>query len=562
MTKGRARASILALLLGIAGGASAEDAILVLDASGSMWGKVEGKTKVEIARSVIGGILDELPPDRALGLVAYGHRREGDCADIEQIVPVGTDRAAVRTAVGKLNFKGKTPLSAAVRFAAEKLRYEEKKATVILVSDGAETCGVDPCALGRDLEATGVHFTAHIIGFGLASDTEAAGLRCLAQATGGRYFGAKNARELTAALAETVAAPAEAPKKPALAHVTLRATELDGGPEVTSGLTWEVKPASGAAVFAKSDGGVEQVDVPPGSYDVRVSRASDGLEGAAKLDARAGGDRTVTVPLELDLKAELTLTPANAAPAGSKVSVAWTGPNRKGDYVTVVKAGAETTAYLAYRNTDDGNPLEIALPAEPGPYEMRYVLGAPQRVLASVPIAATVVSASLDAPAEAVVGGDVDVSWTGPDGAGDWITVVKPDAATSTYNDYFEPTGSKRSLEMPVEPGAYELRYVQGGQKIIARKPITLKPATAEVTAPATAKIDEPFEISWSGPNNRGDWLTIVPPTEGAAAYRSYVDADGGSPAKLTAPSAPGTYEVRYVLKGKSVLARKTIEVR
>lgn len=82
--------------------ALADDAILVLDASGSMWGQIEGKTKVEIARGVIGGLLDGLPAARRLGLVAYGHRREADCADIEEVVPVGTDRAAIRSAVNGL----------------------------------------------------------------------------------------------------------------------------------------------------------------------------------------------------------------------------------------------------------------------------------------------------------------------------------------------------------------------------------------------------------------------------------------------------------------------------
>ena len=73
--------------------ASAENAILVLDESGSMWAQLEGKTRIEIARAVIGDMLARVPAERALGLVAYGHRREGDCSDIEEIVPVGTDRA-------------------------------------------------------------------------------------------------------------------------------------------------------------------------------------------------------------------------------------------------------------------------------------------------------------------------------------------------------------------------------------------------------------------------------------------------------------------------------------
>ena len=143
--------------------ATAQDrpsAILVLDASGSMWGQIEGVNKIVIAREVVGDLLGTLPEDQALGLVAYGHRTKGDCGDIELLYEPGTDRQAIADAVNGLNPKGKTPLSAAVLQAAEALKYTEEAATVILVSDGIETCDVDPCALGRQLEETGVGFTA------------------------------------------------------------------------------------------------------------------------------------------------------------------------------------------------------------------------------------------------------------------------------------------------------------------------------------------------------------------------------------------------------------------
>ncbi|MBW1802080.1 MAG: VWA domain-containing protein, partial [Deltaproteobacteria bacterium] len=62
-------------------------AILVLDASGSMWGKVRGRTKVEIARESIERLMEAWNPDIELGLIAYGHRRKGDCKDIELLLP-------------------------------------------------------------------------------------------------------------------------------------------------------------------------------------------------------------------------------------------------------------------------------------------------------------------------------------------------------------------------------------------------------------------------------------------------------------------------------------------
>jgi Ca-activated chloride channel family protein len=550
----------LALVLALAGSLRADDAILVLDASGSMWGQVDGKTKVEIARTAVGALLDRIPADRRLGLVAYGHRREGDCTDIEEVVAVGADRQAIRRAVDGLAFKGKTPLSSAVRYAAEQLKYKAGRATVILVSDGAETCNVDPCALGRDLEAAGVDLTVHVIGFGLASATEAAGLECLAEATGGRYFPARNAGELAAALGATVAAPAEAPVPPAVAHVVLRATELDGGPEITTGLAWTIKAADGEPVFTLANAGVAETDVAPGAYVVTVARSADGLAGESKLDARAGATRTVTIPLAIDLKAALTVTP-NEAPAGSQVSVRWEGPNRAGDYVTIVEPGAAVTAYRDYQNTDRGNPVIITLPNEPGDYEMRYLLGAPQRVLASAPVKAGLVEAKLTVPATAAAASDVEIAWTGPGYASDWVTVVKPDAPVAAYQSYFIANPANHQLEMPIEAGDYEVRYVLDGKRVLARAPIAVTAVAATLEAPAGVAAGEKFDVAWTGPGYAGDWITVVKPDAPEQGYASYADANKGTPISLQASTEPGTYEVRYVLKGKKVITRRPIQV-
>ncbi|WP_270938691.1 VWA domain-containing protein, partial [Falsiroseomonas oryzae] len=69
--------------------ARAQDAVLVLDASNSMWGRVDGQPKIAIARDAVGALARALPAGRRMGLMAYGHRRAGDCADIELLLPPG-----------------------------------------------------------------------------------------------------------------------------------------------------------------------------------------------------------------------------------------------------------------------------------------------------------------------------------------------------------------------------------------------------------------------------------------------------------------------------------------
>ena len=179
---------------------AADKAIIVLDASGSMWGQIDGKPKLEIARETLRDVLKSIPSDLELGFMAYGHREKGNCADIELIVPPAAGTAgAITTAADNLKFLGKTPLTAAVRQAAEALKYTEDKATVILITDGLETCNADPCALGKELEQSGVDFTANVVGFGLTAE-EGKQVACLAENTGGKYIQADDAKGLEEAL--------------------------------------------------------------------------------------------------------------------------------------------------------------------------------------------------------------------------------------------------------------------------------------------------------------------------------------------------------------------------
>ena len=90
-------------------------------------------------------------------------------------------------------------MSEAVRRAAQHLKYKEQQAIVILISDGEETCNANPCEMGKALEAAGVDFTAHMIGFAVAKHKQA-GLQCLAKNTGGLFFAAKDAQALKVAL--------------------------------------------------------------------------------------------------------------------------------------------------------------------------------------------------------------------------------------------------------------------------------------------------------------------------------------------------------------------------
>lgn len=219
--------------------------IIVLDASGSMWGQIEGRAKLEIAREALGSVLSGMDPATEIGLMAYGHRSKGDCADIELVVPPGPGTAqSIIEAANGMKFLGKTPLSDAVKKAAEELKYTEEAASVILITDGIETCNADPCALGAELEQSGVNFTAHVVGFGLTEE-EGRAVACLAENTGGKYIQASDAGSLVDAIKTTVA---EAPPEPAPPpepeklenNVDPAAVLVEGGPELADPFAQDV----------------------------------------------------------------------------------------------------------------------------------------------------------------------------------------------------------------------------------------------------------------------------------------------------------------------------------
>lgn len=204
----------LVSLAALTGAAVAQDegaTMIVLDGSGSMWGQIDGMPKIEIAREAIGRMLADWPDNRQLGLMAYGHRREGDCDDIETLMDPGPlDRDAIESKLDTITPRGKTPVGASVRAAAEMVG---KNGSVVVVTDGLENCGADLCALGEDLAASDAGFTAHLIGF----DVEDADgqLACLAEATGGRYIPASDAASLSGALQQvSTPEPAPEPKGP------------------------------------------------------------------------------------------------------------------------------------------------------------------------------------------------------------------------------------------------------------------------------------------------------------------------------------------------------------
>ncbi|MFZ1706006.1 MAG: VWA domain-containing protein [Saprospiraceae bacterium] len=186
--------------------------IFIYDASGSMWGKILTRTKMEIARDVLTTAINNLPDNQKIGLVAYGHRQEGDCRDVEILVDVsnGTKTAATQ-AVKTIKPLGRTPLAYSATQVINLLRQNKSNATIILITDGIESCDGDLCGVIKAAKIEGIIFKLHIIGFGLKNE-DIRPLKCAAEAGDGKYFNADDADGLSGVLDESTRNTIDDPK--------------------------------------------------------------------------------------------------------------------------------------------------------------------------------------------------------------------------------------------------------------------------------------------------------------------------------------------------------------
>lgn len=242
--------------------------LFIFDASRSMWGQIDGVNKVVSARNAIGETAARLAPKADMGLLAYGHRQSSGCKDIEMLSEIGEySKAGFEKALESIKPKGSTPIAESMKEAANAV----ERGHVLLLSDGLDNCGGDPCAVAAELAKESPDVVFHVIGFDKSEKDSLAKLQCAAEPSGGSFAVASDESELrkavdaaadralkgraapkplppVAAAPAPAAAPAAAPQsaapRPAApagkSQVELRAFISEGGATVTSGLVWRI----------------------------------------------------------------------------------------------------------------------------------------------------------------------------------------------------------------------------------------------------------------------------------------------------------------------------------
>ena len=272
-------AACLAAALAVEASADTHDApsdlILILDASNSMWGQIDGENKIVIARRSVGGLIDEMPDTSRVGLVAYGHRREGDCEDIEILQDVGPlDKDELKTTINGVMPKGKTPITASLETAFG-LIGDGQSTSVILISDGLETCSKDPCEAVRTAREGGLPFVLHVVGFDVAGE-DTTQLECAAQAGGGVFLSVEDADQLSDALVTVYEKP-ETPDGRLIVTATSNGALQDASVQVhlAGAGTW----VAGGRTYVSEETNPRRIPLEDGSYRATVTPA--GIRGGA-----------------------------------------------------------------------------------------------------------------------------------------------------------------------------------------------------------------------------------------------------------------------------------------
>jgi Ca-activated chloride channel family protein len=193
---------------------SGRSMMLAVDLSGSMQEEdfvLHGQRvdRLTALKWVAGDFIERRAGDR-LGLILFGSQ-----AYLQ--APLTFDRETVRTLLfeSAIGLAGRaTAIGDAIGLAVKRLReYREGERVLILLTDGANTAGVvDPLDAARLAAREGIRI--HTVGIGAdemlirdffgarrvnpSSDLDEEALRSIAEVTGGRYFRARDSRELEA----------------------------------------------------------------------------------------------------------------------------------------------------------------------------------------------------------------------------------------------------------------------------------------------------------------------------------------------------------------------------
>ena len=211
---------------------------IVMDYSGSM------ANCIEEAKRAMSSIVAQIPADTNLGFRVFGHdyngtnpntnatlakvkkivkqsngkykvqtkespvgNRSGYCSATQLVAPVTKANSAnLLRGMNSAQVGGATPLVYALdRAVEEDLKYFQGQKKIILITDGGENCGGNPCAYAQELAKAHpeIHIDVVLV------QGRFSGLNCLANQTGGKVYNLDNLSEFSNVIQESINSPVQ-----------------------------------------------------------------------------------------------------------------------------------------------------------------------------------------------------------------------------------------------------------------------------------------------------------------------------------------------------------------
>ena len=284
------------------------------------------------------------------------------------------------------------------------------------------------------------------------------------------------------------------------------------------------------------------------------------------------GKKTLATATIEVIAAEVTVSGPEQVITGSAFDVAWSKTISSTDMITIVPVGSKEGTRHNYRRTNKNTEGQLTAPAEPGLYELRYMLDEGKKTLATAAIEVIAAQISISGPGIVRAGNDVDITWSSTISPTDMINIVPTGSKEGTRNIYLR-TGSNTQgiLTAPNETGLYEIRYMlDEGKKTIASTLLEVVAADAPLddgaglSVQSEAKVGEVITISWTGVSDSKDQRIALARNDQPDFSWIAIQSIGEENAmEMTMPDKAGFYEVRFLdITARKLLGRSIVEVK
>lgn len=256
---------------------STSDVYILLDASGSMNSPYAdtSRSKFSVAKDAVTTILDQLSAAsgastelaRNIGVIGFGSQSSLDannCEDANEWYQLGElNPNELRGKLNQHKAQGQSPIGKAIKLALEHFPTGSSADRVlVLLADGADTCN-NLCSYAQELSqiptGTSKKPIIQVVGFDVSSEDQAQ-LECIAKATDGKFFLARNENELRTSLDEAINSTVPYNLK----------LNIQAGTEPLPTTVSVLKAGTDQLVLKQQSFGSKLLKLAPGSYDILV----------------------------------------------------------------------------------------------------------------------------------------------------------------------------------------------------------------------------------------------------------------------------------------------------